>query len=76
MHGVGKQGATPGREEGQFALGKGVKEGALWVLRLTVGERERVEKCISLLGKGEGSYGTWAVQNVERTYLRKYLFEH
>lgn len=42
--------------------------GALWVLRFTVRDRRKKESGIFLTEKGEGSYGTWAVQNVERTF--------
>lgn len=60
------QDAPSRRKGGYFTLDGEVKGGALWVLRLAVGDG----------WTGEGSYCTWAVQNVERTYLKKYLFEH
>lgn len=36
--------------------------------QITVRDRRKKESGIFLTEKGEGSYGTWAVQNVERTF--------
>lgn len=61
------------------ALGGAAKDGALSPppFRVLVGKAENVEKWHLLAGNmGSESDCTWAVQNVERTYLKKYLFEH